>query len=239
VTTRAEGADAVRVLLAAIAGELPKALERAQNKMIYQVWHAEKDQMRKDIDRPTPFSINSLQYKKVGPPKPLELNTDGAAVYMANAFKAGNKVGPDEYLGVQILGGLAAGPKRSERIMQARGWMPQGTTWVPASGVSLNQYGNISGGLMSAMLTNLGANPYGNKKDPKKEKTLFVLIGQPGREEGVFRLVGREWRPFLWFVKRPTYRARYTFHERGASEIGAQYPAILSEALAEALNSRP
>ena len=66
--------------LKTIAVEAPKGATRAQNKMIYQLWYAEKDQMRKDIDRPTKFSVNSLQYKKVGPPKPLELNTDGAAV---------------------------------------------------------------------------------------------------------------------------------------------------------------
>ena len=237
MTTRAEGADAINALLAAIAGELPKVLERAQNKMIYQVYQAEKDQMARDIDRPTPWSLGSLRYKKVGPPKGGEPATQGAIVYMADPFRGGEYTGAKEYLGVQIIdGGQTAGPRRSEKIMQARGWMPAGTVWVPAVGVALNQHGNISGALISAMLQNLGATPPG-KRAPKGTK--YVLIGQPGREEGVFRLVGREWRPFLWFVKRPTYRARYTFHERGASEIGAQYPAILSEALAEALNSRP
>lgn len=233
-SVRLDGASQVQAMIAALKDKLPKAVEYAQNKMIYQVWAAEKDQMQKDIDRPTPFSLNSLQYKKVGTPKPLELNTDGAAVYMANAFKAGSKVGPDEYLGVQIVGGLTAGPRRSERLMQSLGWMPKDTVWVPASGVPLNQYGNISGALISAMLTNLGANPYGNKKNRSAEKTTFVLVGPPGREEGVFRLVGSQWRPFLWFVKRSTYRARYRFHERGAAEIAAQFPGILAGYVAKA-----
>ena len=234
--SRLEGANVVRVALAAIAGDLPKALKRAQNRMIYAIWNAQKDQMKTDIDRPTPFSVKSLQYKKAGPPKALELDTNDAAVYMANSFVAGSKVGPDEYLGVQIVGGMAAGPKRSEKLMQSLGWMPKGTTWVPAVGVPLNQYGNVSGGLISAMLTNLGANPYGDKKDRSKEKTLFVLVGPVGKEEGVFRKIGGEWKPFLWFVKRPAYRARYKFHERGASEIATRYPAILSGEIAGAIN---
>jgi hypothetical protein len=231
---RLEGANIVRAALAAIAGDLPKALNRAQNKMIYQTYQAEKDQMRKDIVSPTPWSLGALRYKKVGLPKGREPATTSAIVYMADLFRGGEFVGAKEYLGVQIIdGGQTAGPRRSEKIMQARGWMPAGTVWVPAVGVPLNQYGNVSGGLINAMLQNLGAKPPG-KRAPKGTK--YVLVGTPGSEEGVFRLVGGEWQPFLWFVKRPTYKSRYKFHERGASEIAAQYPDILSGALAEAIN---
>jgi len=234
---RIEGAKELQAMIQSMKDKLPKALEYAQNKMIYDVWQAEKDQMKKDIDRPTPWSVGALRYKKVGAPKGREPSTQDAIVYMDDPFRGGEYTGAKEYLGVQIIaGGQTAGPRRSEKMMQQKGWMPKNTVWVPAVGVPLNQYGNISGGLINAMLQNLGAKPPG-KKAPKGAK--YVLVGTPGSEEGVFRLVGTTWTPFLWFVQRPTYsRARYKFHERGASEISAQYPAILSGYIEKALKGR-
>lgn len=228
-----QNASQVQAMIAGLMDKLPKAVESAQNKMIYNVYQAERDQMAKDIDRPTPWSLGALRYKKVGTPTGREPATQDAMVYMDDPFRAGQYTGAKDYLGVQIVaGGQTAGPRRSEKLMQQRGWMPKGTVWVPASGVPLNQYGNVSGGLISAMLQNLGAITPG-KRAPKGTK--YILVGPPGQEQGVFRLVGSQWQPFIWFVKRPTYsRARYQFHERGAAEIATQYPSILSEYVARA-----
>ena len=236
MTVQIQGLKQARAALKAIAVEAPKAAARAQNQMIYQLWVAAKDQMRKDIAQPTPWSLGALRYKKVGPPKGREPATPDAMVYMDDPFREGEYTGAKEYLGVQIIaGGQTAGPRRSEKLMQQKGWMPKGTVWVPAVGVPLNQYGNISGGLIQAMLQNLGAIPPG-KKAPKGTK--YILMGEPGREEGVFRLVGKTWHPFLWFVKRPTYsRARYKFHERGSAEIAAQYRGIVADEIAKALEA--
>lgn len=229
---RMEGVDQVKALLATLKGDLPKVAERAQNAMVYQLMLAEKEQMRADLDRPTPWSVGALRYKKVGKPTALEPKTDGAAVYMADAFAVGSRVGPNEWLGVQILGGKTAGPKRSEKLMQSIGILKADHVWVPDRAVKLDQYGNVKGSTMSALITDLGLNPYARTKDKH-----FCLIGKP--PVGVLARVasGGEslWLPFLWFVPRKTYRARFGFYRRADKEIAAQLPAIINEKLTRVL----
>lgn len=231
---RIDGVDKVAAMLVTIKGELPKVAERSQNALVYQMWLAEKEQMRVDIDRPTPWSVGALRYKKVGKPSASEPPTDGAAVYMADGFKAGSRVGAKDWLGVQILGGKTAGPKRSERLMQSIGILRPDHVWVPDRGVKLDAYGNVKGSTMSALITDLGLNPYARTKDKQ-----FCLIGKP--PVGVLARVasGGEslWLPFLWFVPRKTYRERFGFYRRAEKERASELPGIINEQLRRVLDS--
>jgi hypothetical protein len=239
MTLQIQGLEQARAALKAIAVEAPKAAARAQNKMIFELWVAAKDQMRKDIAQPTPWSLGALRYKKVGPPKGREPATPDAIVYMDDPFREGEYTGAKEYLGLQIIpGGQASGRRRSEKRLKQLGWMPQDTVWVPAKNQPLNQYGNINGGKIGGMLQNLGAIVGPKKGKGKKVKALYLLMGDEGREWGVFHKEGGRWVPFLWFVKRPTYsNPSYKFHERGASEIAAKYPGIVAAEIAKALEA--
>ena len=229
---RLEGVDQVKALLATLAGELPKVAEQAQNAMIYKAWTAEKEQMQSDIDKPTAWSVGALRYKKVGPPKPGEPQVFGASTYMANQFQTNGTVGPSDWLGVQILGGQTAGPKRSEKRMQSIGILRPDYVWVPDKAVKLDAYGNVKGSTMSALITDLGLNPYARTKDKN-----FCLIGKP--PIGIFARVSSGgdalWVPFLWFVPRKTYRKRYDFYGRANKEIAAQLPGIINEELQKAI----
>lgn len=226
------GADGVKAMLAALAGNLPKAAEQAQNKMIYTVWTAERQQIAIDINKPVAWTVGAILYKKVGTPTALQPDIQGAAVYMANAFVAGSFVGPDQYLGVQILGGETGGPRRSEKALQRAGIIGPDTVWVPATGVKLTAEGNVPGGTISAMITDLGFNPYAQTKDKN-----FCLIGKPAK--GVLAKVasGGEsvWLPFLWFVPRRDYEARWDFYGRANLEIGAKFQGILSDYIDKAV----
>jgi hypothetical protein len=230
------GLDEVRLAVARLGEKAKEVDTKAQSAMAAEVWNAEKDQMRSDLDRPTPFSVGALRYKKAGDPGTFGApRVDGAAVYMANAFAVGSRVGPDEWLGVQIVGGTSAGPKRSERVLQNLGYMPKNKVWVPARGVRLDAYGNVRGSTISAMLSNLGANPYGRSSDPSSLETKFVLVGPPGDEEGVFYKSGQIWKPFLWFVDRQSYRERFEFYERADREIAQNFNRIYGYYLDRAL----
>lgn len=223
------GITEVKTLLAQLTGQMREVDRYSQNAMAYDIFQGEKEQMRQDLANPTAWSIGSLRYKKAyEPPQKLgdgAPEVEGAAVYMANAFAAGSAVGPDEWLGVQIVGGgKTAGPRRSEVALQMYGWMPKGKIWVPSVGAPRNASGDVPGSLISDMLSNLGTNPYGRKtKPPGADYARYVLIGDPGAEEGVWRLVGGQWQPFIWFVDPATYRARYDFYGRADREIQAKF----------------
>jgi hypothetical protein len=221
------GITEAKALLAQLNGQMREVDRYSQNAMAFDIYKGQQEQMRSDLDRPTAWSIGSLRYKKAYEPPARAGDgapqVDGAAVYMANAFEAGSAVGPDEWLGVQIVGGgKTAGPRRSEKALQLFGWMPRGKIWVPAVGAPRNASGDVPGSLISDMLTNLGTNPYGRKTTGTTD-TKYLLIGDPGSEEGVWRLVRGEWQPFIWFVDPATYRKRYNFYGRADREIQAKF----------------
>ena len=236
------GLDDVRALIAGLGDDLAGVQVAAQNKMAYELMLAERDQMRTDIDRPTPFSVSAVSYKKAdateafsrvwGAPK-----GEGAAVFMQNAFAQGSRVGPDEYLGVQVVGGQTAGPRRSEKALRMAGVIPEGKVIVPAKGVKLNRYGNLEGGVIARMLMDFGMNPYAQTKDKN-----FALFGPRGNAKGVLaRVLDRgesTWLPYLYFVSRRSYRKRFDFYGRGDREVSARFGEIWGGYLDKALAKR-
>lgn len=232
------GLTEVKTMLAGLKDELPKVNQSSQNKLAYEIMAAEKEQMKADLDRPTPWSVGSLRYKKVGVRPVGAPDVPGAAVYFETPWGYSSGLGADEWLGVQILGGETAGPKRSESRLQMLGYMPRGTVWVPAAETKLDQYGNVPGSAISAMLSDLGANPYGRSGDPGAKEAKFVLVGEPGREEGVWRKVRGQWQPFLWFVPRQQYRPRYRFHERAEAAMREKWKSIFGYYLDRALQQQ-
>lgn len=235
---RLEGLNSVREMLAAIGPGLEKANEKAQNRMAYALMVAEREQAKASLANPTPFSVSSIVYKKVGAssftvggitvPTP---DIPGAGVFIGDLFK---RFGADEehYLGVQIFGGQTAGPRRSELALQAMGMMPQGYVWAPAQNVGLDAYGNVKGSVIGSMLADL-------KRNGRRGEN-FVVIGPRGQEKGILTRVGDDWYPWLYFVRPASYAGRYGFYERADTEVGQKFPTILSEevekALAQAVN---
>jgi hypothetical protein len=228
-TIELKGMDEVRALIAGIGGELHEASGKAQNKMAYQLMEAEKLQMQADLDRPVAWSVGALRYKKAyeagGSGAPV---VEGAAVYMANLFTVGDRVDADQYLGVQVVAGDTAGPRRSEKRLQALGVLAADHVWAPAKGVKLDSHGNIPGGVFTSMLTDFGLNPYAQTKDKN-----FCLIGRP--PVGVLTRIGDAWFPFLHFIPRAKYGSRWDFYGRADREVAMSFKAIMDEYLVKAL----
>lgn len=215
---RIEGMESVRALLAAVGGTLDEASRLAQNKMAYEIYAAEKDQMKTDLASPTPWSVGALRYKKAGEGGGAAPDVPGAADYMENAFQTGSAVGAEQYLGVQTLGGQTAGPRASEKVLQAAGLMPPNTVWVPDRRVKLNAYGNVQGGVILAMITDL------TKRGARGLN--FAVIGKAPNQKGILTRIGDQWVPFLWFVSRRTYRPRLDFYGRGDQEVADKWRGI-------------
>lgn len=252
-----EGVSGVQALLAGLGDELKGVNERAQNKMAYELRLAEQDQMRKDIDRPTKFSVDSIAYKKFGEstfsiggmiihPPPIQ----GAGVFLVDRFHL-TVAGYKKYLGVQIYGGEQAGPRASEQRLIQAGLMNPNHRWVAAKGTKLDAYGNIPGYKISHMITDLGTNPYARTDWEDKQYRLcgvwdgrFDLIDKStttfpdGRYfAGVFEKIGGTWEPFVWFMTPRKYEARYEFDERGDREVREKFSGILEYYLDQAMRN--
>jgi len=224
-----KGLDGVKALLAGLSGELKKVGDQAQNQMAYEIYAAEKDQMRADLDRPTPWSVGSVRYKKVGTRVSSWFGApkiEGAAVGFEDPFGYQSGLEPERYLGVQIVGGVTAGPKRSELQLQQLGVMPKGTVWVPDRRVAVNAYGNIPGQVFVSIYWDLKQ----SLPDHRRGKN-WAVIGPKGKELGIIAKVGGEWVPYLWFVPRAKYSKRYDFYGRAEREAASRMPSILSDKL--------
>jgi hypothetical protein len=221
------GLDDVRSLIAALGEEMQSVNKYSQNTMVYQLWLSEKDQMRTDIDRPNPFSVGALRYKKFGEPGgPGAPAVEGAAVHFAVPFGTSEGLEEDEYLGVQGLGGKTAGPRASEVRLRQLGYLPDGYVWVPDPSVKLDRYGNVRGSVIQSMLADLKDGPRGAN---------FFVLGYPKRPVGIFARIGAEWLPFLWFVSRRDYRAIFDFYGRADREVNARFETIWGEQVTKAL----
>lgn len=226
---RLEGIASVQAMIADLGPGLERANVFAQNKMAYELMVAERNQLAADIDRPTPFTVSSIAYKKVGATTfkagsvtVTVPNIPGAGVFVADRFHA---TGADEqdYVGVQVFGGSTAGPRASERALRNLGMMPAGKVWMPAQGVGLDAYGNVRGAGIQVMLTDLRAHGRNGEN--------FRVIGRAGQEKGIYTKVGDDWYPWLWFVTPRTYSAKLGFYQRAEQEVATQFPTILANAV--------
>lgn len=171
-----------------------------------------QDEMRRVFDRPTNFTINSM-YVKPATKVTLEAHV-GHKDFAAKGTPAG------KYLQPQIVGG-GRSYKRGETLLRDRGLLPAGMYAVPGQGAKLDRFGNINRGQLQQVLSNLGAqfDQYQNTPRAKKHlKRYFVatINGTPGIWERLQHGV----RPFMVFVRAPTYRKRYDFF--GVAERSAQ-----------------
>ena len=230
---RLEGVASVRAMIADLGPGLDRANKNAQNKMAYELMVAEKDQAKTRFDRPTPYTVSSIAYKKTdatsfsvsGGGQSATVNTPdikGAGVFVVDIAKQAG-ADADAYLGVQTVGGPTAKPRRSEVFLQKEGMMPQGYVWVPASGASFNTYGIIPASTIWSMMRDLDNND-------GKGKTYF-LMGRGDGAMGVYVKKMGQWMPFLWFIKPRDYQPRLGFYERADAEIAAQFNKILSDAI--------
>lgn len=233
-----EGLNNVREMIASLSPALEKANKRAQNKMAYTLMVAEREQIKTDLNWPNPTTVSSILYKKYGAtslkfPGPPEITVavpdiKGAGVFVGDLF-GGTIAKVDTMLGVQIAGGLPAGPKRSELILMQRGFMRPDQMWVPAEVAPRDKYGNIPGSEWSAALTNLGFNQYAQPTQAKQ----WAIMGKPGNYIGIWKKVTDpsvpgQWQPWVYFVKRPNYQPRYQWDARADMEVKAQFESILA-----------
>lgn len=222
--------------------QLPFATSKALNLTAKEVKADIRKEMPRVFDRPTPFTLNSVY---MSPATKKELY---AEVWLKDFAPKGTPA--VKYLAPQVYGGLR-GQKRSERWLQWKGILPSGMSWAPGSGARLNQYGNITGGRITQMLSALKAFPEvgymaniteRSKKHNRKPRDYFALPRGRGRlPAGVYERTGRGGRGLrftLAFIRQPHYRPRLPFFEIArrvhAREFGARFEKAWREAMSTA-----
>jgi hypothetical protein len=138
-------------LAAVSVSEWPKILQYASNETGFYVLNKFKQQMPHFIDRPTPFTLNSMFVKKATG-NSLETTVQWKDFTGSGSIPAG------KYLTPEVYGG-ARKQKRFERALQAAGLLPSGYVAVPTKDAPVDSYGNVPGGYITQILSYLKANP--------------------------------------------------------------------------------
>ena len=93
ITVTVQGLPEIQRQYAALGRDLPKAIAAGINKTAARVIEAEKKAMRENLDRPTPFTLNSMAMYKANPshrnPAALVFVKPVAAAYLQNPIFGG------------------------------------------------------------------------------------------------------------------------------------------------------
>lgn len=227
---------------------LPFALSQALNRTAEQAQQAATAGM-KVFDRPVPFTTKSVFIRRTTKAQ----FTSGlfAEVFLRDEATKGTP--PVKYLEPEVKGGSRR-VKRFERALRAEGIMGPNEWAVPSRALKLNQYGNVSAGMISSILSQLEASPDNlqnvtrrSKQRLRKQGKRLYFTPRPGSKlkPGVYVRTGRrpksggdprDVRPVLLFVSdAPTYRPRYQFFEIVTKVYQRRFASIFHAELARAV----
>jgi len=189
---------------------------------------AAREEMRRVFDRPTPYSLNAFEVKPA-------TKADLSAQVRQKVGLGGSS--PRHWFHPEVFGGPRTA-KAFESALAARMGLPIGSTFfVPGPAAKLDRYGNLSGGQLGQILSDVGARRDAaqnatakSRKRNKRER--YKIFGRPGSSRFIYLGSGRDMRIALVAVTRaPVYAARFDFF--GATERAAiaAFPNRLAEAL--------
>ena len=221
--------------------QLPFATSLAINRTLQKARNAIRGTLQISFDRPTPYTQNALQI----------IPSTKTKLYGEVKLKdSAGLSSPSSYLEPQVYGG-ARQAKRSEYLLQRKGFLPGGMLTVPGSGARLDAYGNMSRGqivqIISALQANYASGYTANKSyrisARKNKNTDGIFVGKPagGRLPlGVYqRTASGELKPLLIFVSSANYKVRLPFSDIVGQVYVTNFQDELATALRDALVLTP
>lgn len=201
---------------------------------------AEYEEMGSVFDRPTRYTLNSVFVR------PATLARPEAIV---NVKDEAGGIAPAQYLSAEIDGGHRA-IKRFEKRLQLDGAMPRGWFVVPGQFARLDEFGNISRGQITQILSQLTRTKVSGytaditvrsrKGAIKRAGGEFIALpnGRGKLLPGIYQVRATAFgrtspKPIVIFVAKAQYRRRLDFF--GVAEQAARtfYEANLDQALAQ------
>jgi len=235
--------DIAKQLDRIVTKQIPFAQSLIANRMAQKVKSNELSVMKSRLDRPTPFTLNSLRLKPGNKQKPE-----------AKVFFKDFGIGQIDwhYLNPQVGGGDRK-QKRSEKMFLRAGLIKSNQFLVPASSAKRDQFGNMQRGQLMQVLSALKlhylsgytANASGSKRSNRtqaKSGANRYFFGTINGETGVWQ---RERSGFgdavraIMIVKEgsPKYRIRFPFFAVAENTVSAHYARVAADAIEEVLKT--
>lgn len=126
-------------------------LQSAANETGFYVLNKYKQQMPHYIDRPVPYTLNSMFLKKA-------TKTNPEATVQWKEWSGTGAVPAGKYLQPEVFGGNRS-QKRFEKALARSGLLPEGWVAVPTKDAPKDNFGNVPGGYITKILSYLKANP--------------------------------------------------------------------------------
>ena len=221
---------------------IPFALIKTATDLAKLVKEGELAVMSRRLDRPIETTLNSLFVRWATKSKP-------AQVWFKDSWTTG--IPADAYLQQTVFGGVRP-HKRFEKALIARGIMKSGQYALPSVSF-LNQYGNVSRGMMTKVLSGMGAaetssgfkaNATDSKRSMAKGNRRY-FGGVVGDESGVWERMNTKWgaavRPvFIFSDSAPVYRTIFPFFKIAENIVKAHKGQVFADAMDYALaTARP
>lgn len=250
LTIKLEGMNRIEAQLRGIEKQVQFATMVALNRAAYAGAQEAKREMGRVFDRPTPWVVGSVRYKKA---------TRQLLQAQIDLDFWGNKQGVsvDQVLRAEIHGGQRR-HKRHEAALQKAGILPAGMGIVPGDAAQLDQYGNMKAGQIVQIMSwfqSFGQQGYSanmrdggkrlgrdNKRTGAKGFSYFALQQKRGKLlPGIYQRfqfgAGSAVKPVMIFVRLPSYKRRFDFYGVAKVAAEAEFHRQFNPALAEALRT--
>lgn len=238
---RADIKQAVKALEGLRKDQIPFATAYALTKTAQEAKKNIEADIRRVFDRPTPYTQKGVWIKAATKARLF------AKVYLKDeSFKG---VPADRYLIHQIRG-TSRQLKGFERLLQRSGVMPDGWFAVPTNAAPLDQYGNVPGGIITRILSQLQASrdSLANETPASKTRTMRrkgrrpsrYFVAYPGRAKtrhltpGIYERIGFGFgdsiRPiFIYTAQAPKYRRVLRFDETVQAAVRDDLPRMFEQ----------
>lgn len=216
--------------------QLPYATARALNDTVEEVKAFHQTVLLSTFDRPTRYTLNSLQM----------LKASGRGELRASVFFKEHRLSRQHYLMPQVQGG-AREHKPFEKWLINRGIMMASEFAVPASTLKLNAYGNVSQGTITQILSQFAAGSNAMTWETARSKKRAgvsrsrYFVPQPNSKlrRGIWRRKGKKAiEPVLIFVSAPVYAKRYPFFQLSQEKAAELFPSNFQRRLDEAIGDQ-
>ena len=209
-----------RLKLVGFGKQVPFAVAKALTSTGKIVKAEEIKEIKRVFDRPTKRTISSVYLKWA-----TKANLTAKVWIVDYAYKG---TAPVKYLYPEVHGGIR-NRTRFELSLERKGYLRHDEYIIPSKYAKLNQYGNITVGTYTRVLSHLKAssdpmqNITGSAASKRKRRTSQYFYMKAGAARGIWEKRGINAKPLFIFVrKHPTYRQRLDFY-RVAKRTNAKH----------------
>lgn len=236
--------DTVSPMLSKIERQLPFATALALTRTAQVARGALQAEMARVFVGPTRWTLGGIGLQ------PATKTNLKSRVYLKD--DAGKGVPPAKYLQPEVEGG-GRRYKRFEVALQRRGVLPPGWYAVPGRALELDGAGNVRAGVVTKILSDLGAfgevgytanrvtkrqaRESGGARAYKRASRYFAVPPGKAGTPGIYEKRGDGLALLFLFVRAPKYSPRFKFYDVAQAAADRAFPAEFDRALRQAIGS--